>query len=122
MVDYEITNALGVDAGLRYFDNLYADFAPNDQEFLNPDNKGAVELPNYTVVDAGIDYRFSFDKSDLFLRLNVNNIFDEEYISESLTNIHTDSNTENTYQGVDYRNSVNWGFGTTWNFSVSYNF
>jgi len=122
MVDYSIIEGLGVDAGLRYFDNLYADFAPDDDEFLEADNKGAVKLPNYTVVDAGIDYKFTFDTSDLFIRLNVNNVFDEEYISESRTNIHVDENTQNTYNGVDYRNSVNWGFGTTWNLSVSYNF
>jgi len=122
LADYSITSGLSVDAGFRYFDNLYADFAPDDSEFLSANNQGAVKLPSYGVVDAGIDYRFVFEKSDLFLRLNVNNIFDEEYISESRTNIHTGAGTQNSYQGVDYRNSVNWGFGTTWNFSVSYNF
>lgn len=120
--DYQITEGLSVDLGTRYFDNLYADFAPNDQEFLSEDNKGALKLPSYTVVDAGIDYRFNFDQSDLFLRLNVNNVFDETYISESNTNVHTDADTQGTTQGIDNRNYVWWGFGTTWNLSLSYNF
>jgi len=44
------------------------------------------------------------------------------YIAESNTNIHTDENTEYTWNGVDSRNFVWFGFGRTWNATLKYTF
>ena len=54
------------------------------------------------------------------VRLNINNLFDEEYISESDTNIFADGGR--TWNGVDVRNIVNFGRGTTWNLGVTFDF
>ena len=115
--DYNITKKMSVDLGFRYVDGLYADYSILDNIFTQPDNVGALKLPSYSLVDLGYTLRaggFTF-------RANVNNLFDKVYIAEAETNIHADENSV-TWNGIDVRNSVWFGFGRTWNVSVKYNF
>lgn len=61
----------------KHFGNYRAGAGVNyvDDRFANPGN--TVTLPGYTTVDAMIGYKFArFD-----LQLNINNVFDEEYIA-----------------------------------------
>ena len=60
------------------------------------------------------------DKS-LNFRVNVNNVFDELYISESATNKHAEAG-DAVYDGINTANRVYFGFGRTWNVSVRLNF
>ena len=55
------------------------------------------------------------------LRMNINNLFDTEYIAESNSNIHASSGSQ-TWNGIDTSNYVWFGFGTTWNMSLRYRF
>lgn len=122
-VRYKIAKGLSVDADWHYAGNLYARFGINDDTFLEPNNLGAVKLPNYSLFDAGLTYRAPVGKNDaLKFRLNVNNLFDTTYISDSNTNIHADSDDNNNWNGVNKLNSVWFGFGRTWNLSASYIF
>ena len=89
-----------------------------DYELLTPNNKGALKLPSYGLVDLGATY---FINSKLSFRANINNLFDTEYIAESNSNIHASTGSE-TWNGVDKRNYVWYGFGTTWNMSLKYRF
>ena len=57
----------------------------------------------------------------LSLRVNVNNVFDTLYIAESNSNIHKSADSV-TWNGIDNRNSVWFGFGRTWNASLKYRF
>ena len=106
------------DIGYRFVDGLYADYSITDSQFTQPDNKGALKLPSYGLVDSGVTVQlgkgFSF-------RANINNLFDTTYIAESNSNIHADASSE-TWNGVDVRNSVWFGFGRTWNTSLVYRF
>jgi len=133
---YEITENLGIDLTWRHAGNLYSDFAfqldtrnwANDAQFLTPNNRGALKLPSYNLFDLGLDYNWDFSNSNLFIRLNVNNVFDTEYISEASSSIYVgDENPASdapvsTWKGIDTRNLVWFGFGRTWNLSLSYNF
>ncbi|MFV0529859.1 MAG: TonB-dependent receptor [Flavobacteriales bacterium] len=56
-VDYEVVKGLSFDATWNYADRLYADFTPDDDEFLNENNKGSVELPSYHLFDVGMTYK-----------------------------------------------------------------
>lgn len=112
---------LSVDAGYRHVDNLYADYSITDDAFTNPDNKGALKLPSYGLVDLGTTYRFEFFGQSASVRVNINNLFDTTYIAESNTNIHAESG-DPTWKGIDKRNFVWYGFGRTWNASLSYEF
>lgn len=120
-MDYEFVEGLKADITWNYFGNLYADFSPIDRTFDKANNKGALKLPNYNLLDAGVSYKLDFNDYALSFRLNMNNVLDTEYISESKTNIHTSSGSK-TYKGIDVQNQVWFGFGRTWNASVSFNF
>ena len=115
--DYRIGKKMNVDFGYRFVDGLYADYSIVDAVFTTPDNAGALKLPSYGLADLGVTARagkFTF-------RANINNLFDTYYISESETNIHADESSV-TWNGIDVRNSVWFGFGRTWNASLKYNF
>ena len=101
--------------------DLYADYSITDSEFTQPDNAGALKLPSYGLVDLGSTFRFNLFGNDASFRVNINNLFDTTYIAESNTNIHAGDASE-TWNGVDTRNSVWFGFGRTWNASLKYRF
>lgn len=121
--DYKFLDGFNVDATWRNASNLYADYSIEDSGFYKKDNKGALKLPSYNLFDLGLGYKFNVTgTSTVSIRANVNNLFDAEYISESKTNTHTDTDTPGTYKGIDTRNYVWFGFGRTWNVSLRYNF
>ena len=122
--DYKIIENVSVDLGWRLVDGLYAAYSINDSDFLQPDNEGALKLPSYGLVDLGSTYRFNIFKSNASMRLNINNLFNTTYISESNSNIHTNSSRAlgETWKGIDKANSVWFGFGTTWNFTFRIEF
>ena len=120
-VDYQVVKGVNVDLGYRFVDGLYADYSITDSDFTQPDNDGALKLPSYGLLDAGITTRFDLFGQSASLRVNVNNVLDNTYIAESNSNIHaTDGST--TWNGVDVRNYVWFGFGRTWNASLKYEF
>ena len=51
----------------------------------------------------------------------MNNVFDTTYIAESNSNIHAEAGSA-TWNGIDTRNAVWFGFGRTWNASLKYTF
>ena len=114
--DYYIGKS-SIDFGYRFVDGLYADYSIVDAVFTTPDNAGALKLPSYSVADLGFTTRLGA----FTLRANVNNLFDTVYIAESETNIHAGAGSE-TWNGIDVRNSVWFGFGRTWNASLKYKF
>ncbi|WP_317133028.1 TonB-dependent receptor [Flavobacterium ustbae] len=112
---YEFVKNLSVDADWRYYDKLFS-------------NVGAVktnlELPSYDLVDAGISYKLFIGKGkhdSIGFRVNVNNVFDEVYLSE-LTTATATTATSNNYKGINVANTGYFGLGRTWNFSLRYNF
>ncbi len=121
--DYTIFKNFSVNANWRYAGNLYADFdIAADDTFLTPDNPGALKLPNYSLFDAGAGYNLGFkNATNLDFRLNINNVFNKKYIAESNTNIHAGTDSV-LYDGIDDTNNVWFGFGTTWNLGIRYNF
>jgi len=80
-----------------------------------------MKLPSYGLVDLGTTARFDLFGHNASFRVNVNNLFDTVYIAESNTNIHATDASE-TWNGVDTRNFVWFGFGRTWNASLKYTF
>lgn len=108
---YKITKGLSIDADWRSYDNLYGTSVV----------KNNVELPAYDLVDAGITYRINFPKTSVVFRANVNNVFDEVYLSE-ITTANQVTEGATTYRGVNVTNNAFFGNGRTWNFSMRYNF
>ena len=117
-VDQKIGKHLSLDLDYRFVDGLYADYSITDSEFTNPDNNGALKLPSFGLVDFGVTGKIG---KGWTVRANINNLLNTTYIAESNSNIHADD-TSVTWEGVDVRNSVWFGFGRTWNASLRYNF
>lgn len=93
--DYQVFKGLNVDAGYRYNDKLYAAISPGN--FSSETNQGSLELPSYGLMDAGVSYNLPLgkDKSQaLNFRLNINNVLNELFISESRTNQFTATEAE----------------------------
>lgn len=112
---YEIFERFSIDADWRNYAKLYANVGAI---------KNNIELPNYDLVDSGISYKIltgKENKNSVLLRLNVNNVFDEVYLSE-LTSAKVAGPTDDTYKGINVANNGFFGFGRTWNFSLRYNF
>lgn len=120
----KITSRLSVDADWRKYDDMYTGFVAKDN----------VQLPGYDLTDAGISYRMNFTKTSLTFRLNVNNVFDNVYISEMTSNLKPDSPVSNApdaptyaeegliYDGLATGNTVFFGNGRTWNFGMRFTF
>ena len=117
-IDQGIGSKVKVDLDYRFVDGLYADYSITDSAFTNPDNDGALKLPSYGLVDLGATF---YAANGWSLRANINNLLDTTYIAESNSNIHAEPGNT-TWNGVDVRNSVWFGFGRTWNVSLKYKF
>ena len=117
-LDQKLGKKLNLDLDYRFVDGLYADYSITDSDFLQPDNAGALKLPSYGLVDMGATWYLG---NKLSLRVNMNNVFDTLYIAESNSNIHATADSV-TWNGIDNRNYVWFGFGRTWNASLKYRF
>jgi outer membrane cobalamin receptor len=94
---YEIVEGLKVDSNYRIADRLYSAIDPVNFRTESARKLGALELPSYGLLDAGLSfktYRVKGSKDYFNFRLNVNNILDEIYISESRTNQFSATQTE----------------------------
>jgi outer membrane cobalamin receptor len=116
---YELMKGLSVRANYRYSGDLYATFAVKDRQ-TGGDTTGrqAWQLPNYGVVNAAISYNFKIEGKKINLGLNVDNILDNQYIAESLTDVLYNSTVAKDFiigkNGSGKNNTVYPGFGRTW--------
>jgi outer membrane receptor protein involved in Fe transport len=125
---------MSFDVNYNFNDKLYGDISPSSLNSAT--NKGALQLPSYNLIDAGVSYKWDLANTteSVRFRLNVNNVLDTTYIAESSSNIFADDAVAGVtpattyaasgrlYNGVATGNQVYFGFGRTWNFSLSYNF
>ncbi|MCD4794573.1 MAG: TonB-dependent receptor [Bacteroidales bacterium] len=111
---------LSINVNGRHANILYANISAED--FDDPDHKGSLELPSFTLMDAGIRYKFTFGKDlALSLMFNMNNVLDTEYISESITNYHEEDDVDN-YAEINQENKAFFGWGRTWNVGLKFDF
>ena len=112
-LDVDLAERLSFDTDVRFYDDLYA-------------NVGAVKenlkLPNYHIFDMGLSYKMFVNDATLDVRLNVNNVFDNVYISELRSAIAAGDGTGVLYNGIDTANQGYFGLGRTWNVGLRYNF
>jgi len=127
---YMVVERLSVDADWRFYDKLYSNVGAVKQN---------LEFPNYQVTDAGVSYKIlagKGKKNSVDFRINVNNLFNNIYLSELRTNIKvtdrinprsetdfsTYQSTGKVYDGLADANQAYFGLGRTWNASVRFNF
>ena len=127
-VKYEFAKNVSFDMDWRNYDDLYANVVA----------KNNLQLPSYDLFDAGISYKMLVGKdkkNSVNFRFNMNNVFDEIYLSELTSNIKTTDylnanapglgtygSTGRVYKGIADGNQGYFGLGRTWNFTIRYNF
>ena len=120
-VDVTPIENLNIDLSWHYVNSLYAKMDVTAM-VKNP-NLDSLELPQYSLFEGGISYKYPFGKKQSITVLaNVNNILDTTYIAESTTNQAVENDTPDTYKGIVVRNRVYFGFGRTWNVGLKYHF
>lgn len=127
-LDYRIVEGLNVYASYYLADNIYANFDLADEvEAYVLENNQAWKLPSYNLVDMGLSYDFKLGNVDVTARININNLFDEEYIAESESNLLYDpaDDQDGVIPGSEngsIHNRVYYGFGRTWNAGLKVTF
>lgn len=112
-VDWELIKGFKVGADFNYYDNLFADFDPTsrtvDEGETNPDSW---KMPNYALFD--LNFRYDFEmagiKSSFMARMN--NVLDENYMSESRDGSNHD------WAGA----RVYYGWGRSWTATLLFRF
>lgn len=119
--EYDILNNLSVDADWYYYADLYAGIDPIS--FTNPDaSNQIIKLPSYDLVRIGASYVLPLEgRSSLNFRANVDNLFNEVYLSSLATNRPLE-NGATTYKGINTTNRGYFGYDRQWSLSVKYNF
>ncbi len=108
--DYEAIPGTRLRLDFNYYDNLYADFDPNNRN--TPDVVQAWKVPAYGLMDFGLTQNFKFGGFDAVLNGNINNIFDTEYIADA-----RDGNQSNARSALVY-----YGFGRTYTLGAKIKF
>ncbi len=108
--NYEPIRGLNLYARYFMYDNLYAHFDIDDPVFQSEGGE-VLELPTYSLLDAGLSYGFKLGGLDLTARFNMNNVLDEVYVAELFTN-----------NAVLDDNRGFFGFGRTWNAGLKVRF
>lgn len=117
---YKIAKGLSVDADWYHNAENYSNI--NATRFTKEGNKN-LKMPSYSTIDMGISYRLNFvNNKSLSFRLNVNNLFDELYIARGYSNYAADKDSANNWKGINKKNTVEFGFGRTWNISATFKF
>src|SRR5690606_17715320 len=118
-LDYSIMDGLNVYGSYYRAGNIYANFDLADEvESYVLQNNQAWKLPSYSLVDMGLSYDFELAGLNLSARVNVNNVFNEEYIAESESNLLYDQSDDQDAlipgsENGSIRNRVYYGFGRT---------
>jgi len=110
----------------RFVGNLYSAVNTADYRTAARQDKGALRLPDYNLLDLGVSYKLRLREPSQYFTFgaNVYNVIDTYYISDASTSFHDgDSGTTGIkYKGIDTGNKVYFGAGRTWAASIAFNF
>ncbi len=108
---WEVIKGLKLNAGTNFFGKNYADFDPTNRT-KEEDKVDAWQLPNYFLMDLGASYKFNVGGLNATLYMNVDNVFNTEYIADARDGRRHDMETALVY----------YGFGRTWATGLRINF
>jgi iron complex outermembrane receptor protein len=111
--EYTFPFGLKIWAKDHYAMNLYADFDPTTRTAPEDAGVQAYKLPAFNLLDAGLSYRFAFDRYAITVMGNVNNLLDELYVAEA--NDNPGATGLQDLQGY-------FGFGRTWSAGLKFTF
>lgn len=117
---FEIVRGLSLNLDWYANDLLYSNVQASD--FRKQDAQ-ALRLPWYNTLDGGVTYSYRFAERfsirRLTFRANVNNMLNTKYIIQGYSSIQADADDSRNWKGINKKNTVNFGYGTTWNIGVA---
>lgn len=115
----------GLSADINWYFND-RNFALVNATQFQKEGTETIKMPSYSTVDCGVSYKLNFKDTKVIkglnLRLNANNIFNTKHIVRGFSNIPADENADNNWKGINKKNTVAFGYGTTWSISAAVNF
>ena len=112
-INYKLFDGLKIGVDYNYYTKLFASFDPLKRGTEETDgNSNSWEMPTYQLFDLNLKYNFDFNGFNSTVYAKVNNLLDEEYISDA-----TDGG-DHTWQAA----TVYYGVGRTWSFGVKVRF
>ena len=99
--DWTIANQIVFDWQTMFYDNFYASFNPGNRDDRSLIDVQPLKLPFYTLTDIGLTWRFKFIGQNAYLRANVNNLFDEQYVTWAQDNVEPEDKTINDDRNSD---------------------
>ncbi len=123
---YEIITGLRIRGTYNYADNLYANFTPESRSDITKAGVQAWKLPSYGLFDGMLSYTLKYHGNKITFRLNVDNVFDKIYLSESVDDTKYNPSDATDFvignNGSGKSNRVYTGFGRTWTIGAKVNF
>lgn len=113
---FKISKSIRVGTDWTYFGRNYADWSFSSNDIVKNGEKNYSSpwrIPSASVVDMNASYRFKFGKVNATLSGNINNLFNQEYITDATDG---DNHDWQTAYGIFY------GFGRTYNVRLKLNF
>jgi len=112
-LDYDFGYGLSADIQVLQFANLYTNYSPDDRDREANSDLQPLKLPDYTLTDLGVTWKFNVAGLDARARLNINNLFNVSYIADAVDNVWSD----------DLNDTRGWfGFGRTFNLGMKVSF
>jgi outer membrane cobalamin receptor len=108
-IDYDVFRSIRIGANINYFGKHFAEFDPTNRADYDGDSW---KLPNATVVDLNIRWKFNIGDFNATLYGNIDNLFDKEYMADATDGENHDRNTVRVF----------YGFGRTWSAGIRINF
>ncbi len=111
---WNIFEGVSINAQALHSERLYANLAPDDRDDEDMENIQPLKLPSFTLVDAGLIWKFKFAGLDAKANVNINNLFNVEYVAEA-----QDRYREGQGAAQLLEDTRGWfGFGRTWNTGI----
>ena len=115
-IDYTFFPGFKLGTNMNYFSNLFAEYDPTGRSNTELIGLQPVEVPEFATVDFSMKYDFELGNNQASLIGNINNLFDEEFISEA-------TDAQNAANQADIsRSLVYYGLGRTWTLGLRVNF
>jgi iron complex outermembrane recepter protein len=116
-MDYKIVKQFKIGFLYNYYANLYAEYDPTNRTKKELAGVQAWKVPDYGLLDLKAVMDFKLGSLAGMLYINVNNVFDTEYITDAQDG---DGNEDGI--GDALGSSVFYGVGRTWTTSIKINF
>ena len=105
-VTFEPFKGTRIYGDFNYFDNLYADFDPNDRTQVAKAGVNSWKVPSYQTIDLGLNHKFQLAGFDAVLNVKVNNLLDTEYVSDAQDGSNNDAFSARVWYGAGRTHTV----------------